>query len=198
MVVVHMSTHTHPMPGGYTESNSEKKKFANYKKTANATADAPSATAACHTRASTPTVAAALSFVLVLVEFALPVDDAGAAVEVGPVVTVVKREVSVLDERKVFGSWGPVTGGGDKVGDDAPPVTGGAGVVVPVAPAMLLALAGGGTALEGSARAPVPQGMGALVPGWLALEGGEVAPVGEAIVKRVVHCFVVAPVVENW
>lgn len=58
-----------------------------------------------------------------------------------------------------------------------------AGGVSPLPPA----LAGGGTALEASTRAPVPHGTGSLVPGWLALGGGTVWPLADAMAKRVVQ-----------
>jgi hypothetical protein len=50
-------------------------------------------------------------------------------------------------------------------------------------------MTGGGFAIEGSARAPTPQGMGALVPGWFAFSGGTVSPSGEVMVKRVAQVF---------
>jgi len=56
---------------------------------------------------------------------------------------------------------------------------------------------GGGTAFEGSARAPVPQGMGSP-PGWFALAGGVVAPLDEAMVNRVVHVLSGEPGAVNW
>jgi len=59
-------------------------------------------------------------------------------------------------------------------------------------------LGGGGAALEGSARAPTPQGIGALVPGSRALAGGVVAPVGSAIVNRVVQVLLAAVGEVNW
>jgi len=59
-------------------------------------------------------------------------------------------------------------------------------------------LGGGATALEGSARAPTPQGIGALVPGSRELAGGVVAPVASAIVNRVVHVLLVAVGEVNW
>jgi len=55
---------------------------------------------------------------------------------------------------------------------------------------------GGGTALEGSTRAPVPQGIGSP-PGWFALAGGVVDPLDEVMVNRVVHVFSVEPVAVN-
>ena len=45
---------------------------------------------------------------------------------------------------------------------------------------------GAGTALDGSVRAPVPQGI-AWPPGWVAFGAGTVAPVAEAMVKRPVQ-----------
>jgi len=59
-------------------------------------------------------------------------------------------------------------------------------------------LGGGGEALEGSARAPTPQGIAWLVLGWRALAGGVVAPVGSAIVNRVVQVLLGAVGEENW
>jgi len=68
------------------------------------------------------------------------------------------------------------------------------GTAAPVPPAE----AGAGTALLGSARFPVPQGMAALVPGWVGLEGGVVSPEAEAIVKRVVQVLSGASGELNW
>jgi len=48
---------------------------------------------------------------------------------------------------------------------------------------------GAATAVEGSTRAPLPQGMASFEPGWVALGGGTDWPLGEAIVKRVVHAL---------
>jgi len=45
---------------------------------------------------------------------------------------------------------------------------------------------GGGTALDGSVRAAVPQGI-AWPPGWVAFGAGTVAPDAEAMVKRPVQ-----------
>lgn len=59
-------------------------------------------------------------------------------------------------------------------------------------------MTGGGVAVEGSARAPTPQGMGALVPGWFAFSGGTVSPSGEVIVKRVAHVFTSVWGLVNW
>jgi len=59
-------------------------------------------------------------------------------------------------------------------------------------------LGGGGAALEGSTRAPTPQGIGSLVWGWRALAGGVVAPVGSAIVNRVVQVLLAAVGEVNW
>lgn len=56
---------------------------------------------------------------------------------------------------------------------------------------------GGGTAVEGSVRAPVPQGI-AAPPGWELLVGGVDAPSAEAMVKRVVHCLTGALGAVNW
>jgi len=59
-------------------------------------------------------------------------------------------------------------------------------------------LGGGGVALEGSERAPTPQGIGALVPGSRGLAGGVVAPVASAIVNRVVQVLLAAVGEVNW
>jgi len=48
---------------------------------------------------------------------------------------------------------------------------------------------GGGTAVEGSTRAPTPQGMSAPDSGWVAFAGGVVWPEEEAMAKRVVHAL---------
>lgn len=59
-------------------------------------------------------------------------------------------------------------------------------------------LGGGATALEGSARAPTPQGTGALLPGCTGLAGGVEAPVASAIVNRVVQVLLAAVGEVNW
>jgi len=154
-----------------------------HSRTANATAEAPSATAACHTRPSMTTDAAALSLVpVLLVEFVVADDVGLAELEV---VMVVNREVVTVDE-EVLGS----TGAGAGADEDAPLETGGA--------ELLIAKLGGGTAVDGSARLPVPQGMGAFVVGWVGLVGAVVAPAGEAMAKRVVHVLLGDPEDENW
>jgi hypothetical protein len=57
---------------------------------------------------------------------------------------------------------------------------------------------GGATALDGSARAPVPQGI-AWPSGWVAFGAGTVAPVESAMAKRPVQRRSVAfPLYENW
>jgi hypothetical protein len=57
---------------------------------------------------------------------------------------------------------------------------------------------GGGTALDGSARAPVPQGI-AWPSGCVAFGAGTVAPVGSAMAKRPVQRRSVALALwENW
>jgi len=58
--------------------------------------------------------------------------------------------------------------------------------------------AGAATALEGSTRFPVPQGMGSFDPGCWAFAGGVVAPVEAAIVKRVVQALTLVCGEENW
>lgn len=57
---------------------------------------------------------------------------------------------------------------------------------------------GGGRAVEGSARAPMPQGMFSPVPGCLALAGGTEEPSVAAIVKRVVQVLTGLPGEVNW
>jgi hypothetical protein len=59
-------------------------------------------------------------------------------------------------------------------------------------------MTGGGLAMEGSARAPTPQGMGALVPGWFAFSGGTVSPSGEVMVKRVTQVLTSVWGLVNW
>jgi hypothetical protein len=61
-----------------------------------------------------------------------------------------------------------------------------------------LRYAGGGTALEGSFSAPVPQGMASPLPGWTALGGGTVLPSAPEMANRVVHILVLVRGVENW
>ena len=56
---------------------------------------------------------------------------------------------------------------------------------------------GGGTALEGSTSAPVPQGM-SLPSGSVAFVGGVVLPFASAIAKRVVQSTVGDAEVVNW
>jgi len=58
--------------------------------------------------------------------------------------------------------------------------------------------AGAATALEGSTRFPVPQGIGSFDPGCWAFAGGVVAPVADAIVKRVVQALTLVCGEENW
>jgi hypothetical protein len=153
-----------------------------HSRTANATAEAPSATAACHTRPSTTTDTAALSLgTVLLVEFVVADEVGLAELEV---VTVVNREV-VTEDEEVLGSTGA---GADE--EDAPLERGGA--------ELLIAKLGAGTAVDGSARLPVPQGIGAFVVGWVGFVGSVVAPVGEAMAKRVVHVLLGDPADENW
>jgi len=57
---------------------------------------------------------------------------------------------------------------------------------------------GGGTAVDGSTSAPVPQGIGCPL-GWFAFGGGTVAPVELAMANRPVHVrFVGAAGELNW
>lgn len=148
-------------------------------------ADALSATAARQTRESTVTDAdAALPLVLALVV----VLERVLGVEVLEVVTDDVR----VDEDVVEG-----TVGGRVPVEDEDTVfeveleTGGG-------PSVELALAGGGVADPGLARAPVPQGIASFDVGWMALAGGTLAPVVEAMVKRVAHCLSGEPGAVNW
>lgn len=57
---------------------------------------------------------------------------------------------------------------------------------------------GGGTACEGFARAPTPQGIASPVPGCVALGAGVVAPDAVEMVNRVVHCLSLVWPLVNW
>jgi hypothetical protein len=57
---------------------------------------------------------------------------------------------------------------------------------------------GGGTAVLGSRRAPIPQGMAAPFSGCVALGGGVVWPEEDAMANRVVHSLLVARAEEYW
>jgi len=59
-------------------------------------------------------------------------------------------------------------------------------------------IVGGGTAVEGSTRAPVPQGIGAPVLGCVDSVGGVLWPFLSAMVKRVVHDTLELKGLENW
>lgn len=72
------------------------------------------------------------------------------------------------------------------------PVLAEAEVLLPAAPRT-----GAGVALEGSTKAPVPQGI-ASPPGCVAFSGSTVLPVASAIVKRVVHVMLVVEGSVNW
>jgi len=77
-------------------------------------------------------------------------------------------------------------------------VAGGAAGVVAFPPSGLAAKLGAGTALDGSARAPIPHGIGSFEVGWVGLAGGVLCPDAEAIVKRVVHVLSGDSGEENW
>jgi hypothetical protein len=73
-------------------------------------------------------------------------------------------------------------------------------VVVFVGVVLLLAPVrydGAGTALVGSVRAPVPQGI-ASPSGWVGFVGGTVAPVESAMANRPVHVWFGDAAEENW
>lgn len=57
---------------------------------------------------------------------------------------------------------------------------------------------GAATALEGSTRLPIPQGMGSFDPGWVGFAGGVLTPAAEAIVNRVVQVLTVVCGEEYW
>jgi hypothetical protein len=59
-------------------------------------------------------------------------------------------------------------------------------------------MVGAATAFEESTSAPVPHGMGALVPGWVGLVGGVLWPEASAMVKRVVHVMFGLAGLVNW
>ena len=63
---------------------------------------------------------------------------------------------------------------------------------------LVLTPEGGGVADEGSARAPLPQGMASPLPGWVLSEGGSRCPSVEAIPKRVVQRVVFEAGEVNW
>jgi len=153
-------------------------------------ADAPIATATCHTREPKSGDAEfGLETVVELVEL-VAADVEGPAADELEGVTVEKREV-VAGRDKGAGTEDPGA-------DEGRPV--GAGTAVGPPPVMLpVAKEGGGTAFEGSLSAPVPQGMAAFDGGgWTGLVGGVVEPSRAAMVKRVVHCGAVAPGAVNW
>jgi len=167
-------------------------KTSDHRKTANATADAPSATAAFQAREPNSGDAEFLGLgtVVVFVEFVAGV-AVGPGADVLEVVTVTNRDVvAVVD----------VTGSTDLgVGGEGASVHAGREGTEVVTPAVPFAKLGGGTAFEGSLSAPVPQGMAAFEGGgWVASVGGVVVPSGAAMVKRVAHCGAVAPGAVNW
>lgn len=84
------------------------------------------------------------------------------------VVSGIEDEIGIEDE--VVGRRGPEADTEPEAGPPAPP-----------------ALGGGGTAAEGLARAPTPQGTASPEPGWVGLGAGVVSPDADAIVKRVVQ-----------
>jgi hypothetical protein len=147
---------------------------------------------ACDKRASTTTDAAALSLVLLPV-VELPVAAGPLAVEVDAVLTVVKPEGEAPVGDAVAGVAEPVpeAGEGDTEGDAVEPAEG-------TALEAWFALAGGGTAVEGSTSAPTPQGIASLLPGCVGLAGGVVSPFAEAMVKRVVQVLSGEPGAVNW
>jgi len=101
--------------------------------------------------------------------------------------------VALRDAVDPVGKAEPVAMDDPDADDDAEDV-----VLLLVAASESPALAGGATAVLGSTRAPVPQGMGSFEPGWVALVGGTEAPLEEAMVNRVVHSLLGEPSVVNW
>jgi hypothetical protein len=57
---------------------------------------------------------------------------------------------------------------------------------------------GAATAVEGSTRAPTPQGMASPDSGWVALGGAVVWPEEDAMANRPVHVWLAARGAENW
>jgi len=84
------------------------------------------------------------------------------------------------------------TGVTDAEGTGAP--EGAAGGAAPLPPPPT----GAGFASAGLVRAPVPQGIGSLLPGCSLSVGGELAPEASAIVNRVVQVLLVGAGEENW
>ena len=82
----------------------------------------------------------------------------------------------------------------DATEEEAPPA-----VEPPVVAEVVLAVprTGAGVALEGSTKAPVPQGIGSP-PGCVAFSGSTVLPLASTIVKRVVHVILVVEGSVNW
>jgi hypothetical protein len=126
------------------------------------------AAALIHTRPSKLTTEPLL---VELVDLVVGVVEAGVSVEVG-------GRDEELDELAVVGATGVE-------------LTLVAGATAGVDPEALLkpdaAKLGAGTAVEGSTRAPTPQGMGSPESGWVALGGGVVWPVEDAMENRPVH-----------
>lgn len=152
-------------------------------------AEAPSVAAACHIRESMTTEPNAALLLALAPMVALADVDGFAVVEFNVVDAVVVgvREVVVVEE--VVGVAEMVLLAEDDTEDGPGTAPDGVEGSTP---------AGGGTAVEGSTRAPTPHGIAAFVPGWLGFGGGVVAPVGEAMVKRVVHVLFVASGAVNW
>lgn len=159
-----------------------------HKNSVNAMAEAPSATAACHIREST-TMEPNAALLLALAPMVALVDVDGfaeVAFDVVDAVVVGVREVVVVEVVDVAEM---VLLAEDDTEDGPGTAPDGVEEFTP---------AGGGTAVEGSTRAPTPHAIGAFVPGWLGFGGGVVAPVGEAMVNRVVHVLSVASGAVNW
>jgi len=113
----------------------------------------------------------------------------GAREVLEEVLEVLAELEDVLVGRRDVG--GGSTGVTDAEGVGAPEAAGGAAPLPPPP-------TGAGFASAGLVRAPVPQGIGSLLPGCNLSVGGVVAPEGSAIVNRVVQVLLVGAGEENW
>lgn len=145
----------------------------------NAPAITASATPACAARADTaPSASAPLE---------LPFDVAALPIEL---VAEGDPELEVPDGKAVTGDWDDTA----KEDEAEPELEAGAGEV-PFEPGRY---DGGATALEGSVRAPLPQGIPSP-SGWVVFGAATVVPLASAIAKRPVQRRSDAlPAWENW
>ena len=139
----------------------------------NAPAIAASATTACAARADTaPSASAPLE---------LPFDASALPAELAAEGDPELEGVVSPDGTAPAGDWDDVA----KDGEAEPEAEAGAGEV-PFEPVPPGRYDGGGTALEGSARAPLPQGIPSP-SGWVGFGAGTVLPLESAMAKRPVQ-----------